>query len=225
MNSGFSEHEKGQSQGAIQEVWQALAILAAAMLLGLAYNHHSPLGVRPRQSPDTKTEPAAAGTNTQASPPLTLSNAATNAAQPAELFAALPAFESAPATASPAPVTPSGELRFPELKWPEVKALLAANQIVLVDARLAETFALTHIPGAVSLPAYSPPEQLQAFARSHPQHQRYVLYCNSDTCDMSHELATKLARQYGYTNLTLMPGGFAEYVIAEPAAAAAAPPP
>lgn len=220
MNSGMSEQSKSVGETGGRIVWQAMGILIAAGLLGIAYNHSSPLGVRwpkPKQpvTPATLNQVTAPSglpsalpsSNDRRTDPRVNEGALTN----------LPSWN--PIPTSPAvtaiPATPAGELQFPELKWPAVKALLAARQIVLIDARLAETFALSAIPGAVSLPAYSPVEDLRTFAAKHSRDTRFVIYCNSDTCDMSHELAGKLARQFGFTNLTIMPGGFAEYVIAE----------
>jgi rhodanese-related sulfurtransferase len=209
MINGMSVQSDPDRETGGRVVWQVLGILLAAVVLGIIYNQSSPLGVR-QPAPDelplsatvhrTKSDPLSAGSD----------GAMTNVSSWG--FNPTPPGRSNPA------VAPT-ELRFQELKWPAVKALLAAGQIVLVDARLAETYALSRIPGAVSLPAYSPTEQLQAFAAKHPRDTRFVIYCNSEACDMSHELAAKLARQFGYTNLALMPGGFAEYVIAESSAA------
>jgi rhodanese-related sulfurtransferase len=184
-------------------VWQAVGILAAAVVIGMVYNQTSPLGVR---KPTPPGEPPAL-TQVTSSTAASTGNAVAPTNPPGWNFQ------------PPNPATAATELRFPELKWPAVKKLLAANQIVLIDARLAETYALSRIPGAISLPAYSPVTELQAFAERFSRETRFVIYCNSESCDMSHELAAKLARQFGFTNLALMPGGFAEYVIAESGAA------
>lgn len=182
--------------------WQAGGILLAALVMGLVYNHSSPLGVRTPEPPDalpSVESPKA----THLQPPVT---------NPPPIASVQPI---TPAPTPPNPAPSAAQPQFPELKWPAVKALLAAGQIVLIDARLAETYALSRIPGAISLPAYSPVAELQAFAAKFSRDMRFVIYCNSETCDMSHDLAGKLSRQFGFTNLALMPGGFAEYVIAE----------
>lgn len=217
MNSGMSEQCKSVREAGARVVWQALGILIASGLLGIAYNHSSPLGVRwPAPKQAVTSDPVTASSGLPSAWP-SANDESTNPRINEGALTNLPGWDPVPASpvVSAIPATPAGELQFPELKWPAVKALLAAGQIVLIDARLAETFALSAIPGAVSLPAYSPVEQLRAFAAKHPRDTRFVIYCNSDTCDMSHELAGKLARQFGFTNLTIMPGGFAEYVIAE----------
>jgi rhodanese-related sulfurtransferase len=201
MSSGMAESKAAGGESGGRVAWQAAGILLAAVALGIAYNESSPLGVR-RPAPEEMPLPTA----------VKRTSSTGNESAPTNL----PGWDFPP----PPPTgrvnsAVASQTQFPELKWPAVKALQAAGQIVLIDARLAETYALSRIPGAVSLPAYSPVEQLQIFATRYPRETRFVIYCNSETCDMSHELAGKLARQFGFTNLALMPGGFAEYVIAE----------
>lgn len=203
MNSKKPEQIRAVRAAGGHIAWQAVGILAAAAVIGMVYNQTSPLGVRkptpPGESPALTdlTAPTASSTGSAVTP--------TN--PPGWNFP------------SPNPTAAVTELGFPELKWPTVKTLLAANQIVLIDARLAETYALSRIPGAISLPAYSPVAELQAFAERFSREAQFVIYCNSESCDMSHELAAKLARQFGFNNVAIMPGGFAEYVIAESGAA------
>ena len=216
------------AETSLQVALQVCGILLAAVVLGVAYNQSSPLGLRATSAGDQSALPVAIP-GAEAPPIPSVAQPGdggrrlpvSTGAKVADLNPILPA---PPVPSNQSPVAVANPPPFPELKWPAVKALLAAKQIVLIDARLKETYLLSHIPGAVSLPAYSPPEELQAFAMKYPRHTRMVLYCNSDTCEMSHELAGKLARNYGYTNLSVMPGGFAEYVIAEPGGAATAPP-
>lgn len=213
MNHELSASGKLAGQSGERVMWPAIGILAAAVVIGVVYNQVSPLGVR---KPVTTEEPALVN-QSPAIP--TAPEVSPSVSQPATTN--LPTWDFLPPPSTTVPVGPAtpamsaAEAGFPELKWPAVKALLAEKQIVLVDARLAETYALSRIPGAVSLPAYSPIAELEAFAAKYPRETRFVIYCNSESCDMSHELAAKLARHFGYTNLSLMPGGFAEYVIAE----------
>lgn len=213
MNSTMPEQNQPGRETGGHVAWQAIGILAAAVVIGIVYNQTSPLGVR---KPASLGEQTTLNNSTAVSPssslPITTPPAGSDGA-----MTNIPTWNFLPPATSgpPKPAASTTELQFPELKWPAVKALLAAGQIVLIDARLAETYALSRIPGAISLPAYSPVAELQAFAAKFSQGTRFVIYCNSETCDMSHELAAKLARQFGFTNLTIMPGGFAEYVIAE----------
>ena len=228
MNSGMPDQIEPGAETGLQIALQACGILLAAVVLGVVYNQSSPLGLRATSAEDQSASLVA--TPGAEAPPIPSVAQRGDAGRPQPVSTGdkaanlNPVLPSPPVPPNQIPVAVANPPQFPELKWPAVKALLAAKQIVLIDARLKETYLLSHIPGAVSLPAYSSPEELQAFAMKYPKDARLVLYCNSDTCDMSHELAGKLARNHGYTNLSVMPGGFAEDVIAEPGGATTAPP-
>lgn len=177
----------------------AIGILLAAVVLGVAYNSFSPLGVRAPRPEETSTVSAPSPAATIPSPPVPV------------------APPPAPAVPAPIPTPAVAQPQFPELKWAEVKTLLAQNKIVLVDARLKATYDISHIPGAISLPATSPAVELQAFATKYPKDTRFVTYCSSESCDMSLTLAQSLYKICGYTNVSHMPGGFVEYQTAEAA--------
>jgi len=174
---------------------QVVAILATAVALGLVYNVASPLGVR------------APKPESQAANPLVKSNTP-----------ALPLTASIPTNSATAPATPVALAANPSastLRWVEVKSLLAAGHVVLVDARATAAYEIEHIPGAVSLPVSSAPAEFLAFATKYPKDIAIIVYCKSDQCDESHELAETLRRDLGFTNVKEMPGGFAEYRVAE----------
>jgi rhodanese-related sulfurtransferase len=84
-----------------------------------------------------------------------------------------------------------------------------------VDAREAVYYQTEHIPGAISLPAGSPPADLIAFVTKYPRETALVVYCGSPQCPLSHQLVAVLTGQLGYSNVREMPGGFAEYRQAE----------
>jgi len=196
---------------------QVAGIIFGAFLLGAIYNQVSPLGVRP-------TRPAA----TAASPPIAVTSPnpvipRTNIFDGALLETPttpsnLMATQRPPAIAPPPRPTLPAQPIISSLTWPAVKTLLAAGKIILVDARFKVNYDLGHIPGAVLLPATSPAEELQAFAAKYPKEMALVTYCGSDTCHMSHQLAEALIKIYGFTNVSNMPGGYAEYVVANPPA-------
>ncbi len=106
------------------------------------------------------------------------------------------------------------------LPWPAVKSLLAQGQITLVDARDSLAFEAGHIPGAVSLPANALKEKLGEFATRYPKTQPLVIYCASIHCGMAHAEAVVLAEQQGYLDVREMPGGYAEWRLAETKAVA-----
>lgn len=197
-----------------QALWmQCAGILAAAGVLGLIYNSASPLRVR-APSPDETLPTSPVPTGKPSLVRTGLHNetiSLTLELPPAPVVVPAPANDP-PSTANPAPVAPG--MVIPSLKWPEVKALLDAGKIVLVDARLKANYDIGHIPGAILLPATSSADELRAFAEKHPKNTAFVTYCGSETCHMSHQLAEQLIKICGFTNVRHMPGGYAEYTIA-----------
>jgi rhodanese-related sulfurtransferase len=191
MNDGCQTMADIQTRAGNCAAKQFFAILGVAAVLGLVYNMVTPLGVRtPKPAdPTTSVPPKQNGHATS-----TNSAGVTNVT-----------------VAPDSPPHESGSA----LRWVEVKSLLAAGQIVLLDARAAAAYEIEHIPGALSLPAESQPAEFVAFVSKYPQNTAIVTYCGSDNCDLSHELAEKLRKDLGFTNVREMPGGIAEYRVAE----------
>lgn len=203
------------SNSACRKTWAQFAgILLAAIVLGVIYNNASPLRVHEIAADDSAAAPVAVIPRKSAKAPTGVHN------ETISMTLEIPSVAAAPTVPvkSAAPVAASPQLVIPSLKWPQVKALLDAGKVVVVDARLKANYDLGHIPTAVSLPANSPAEELQAFAAKYPKTTAFVTYCGSDSCHMSHQLAESLIKIYGFTNVSNMPGGFAEYTIANPAA-------
>jgi rhodanese-related sulfurtransferase len=187
------------------------AILLTAVALGVAYNSASPLGVRAPSSsgsvqdelaflgamPETENDPAIHNETIQA----LLVPSTTG--QPQLTLKRLP----------------------PAMTWREVKPLVAGGRIVLVDGRDAESFALGHIPGAVSLPMDQLQEKVSTFTAQYPKETPLVIYCASIRCQTANIQARALAELHGYSNVGGMPGGFAEWRISEPHAEPAMGPP
>jgi len=174
---------------------QVIAILGAAVALGLVYNIASPLGVR-APKPENQAAIPPVISNTPAFP----------------LIAPVPTNSASVTTTSPPLTTNASAFA---VRWGEVKHLLEAGQIVLVDGRPKTAYDIEHIPGAVSLPADSAPAEFIAFATKYPQHTAVVVYCGSDNCDAARELAEKLRTELGFANVKEMPGGLVEYRVAE----------
>jgi len=186
--------------------WQMAGILAGAILLGLTYNQISPLGVRaPRAVELAGGRPAAAGA---AAKPATARPGYVNETLAMSLEEIIP-------TPLVAMVAPPAEAGIPALTWIQVKPLLAASKIVLVDARPQSAYDFDHIPGAVSLPGTSLPADIQAFAARYSKSTAFVIYCSSDMCGVSRQLAGTLVKTAGLTNVSCMPGGYTEYLVAE----------
>lgn len=180
---------------------QCAGILLAAVVLGLLYNHASPLRVR------AMTETSATSDSTNA-PKLrgTVRNETISLS-----------FDNPTTVSAPPPAPPSGNspaVNLPALRWPEVKALLDAGKIVLLDARAKASYDSGHIPGAISLPAATPANDLRTFTERFQKTTALVTYCGADDCRLSHALAEMLVKVCGFTNVSEMPGGFAEYNLA-----------
>jgi rhodanese-related sulfurtransferase len=93
--------------------------------------------------------------------------------------------------------------------------LLDAGKIVLVDSRPKAAYDLGHIPGAVLLPSTAPLTEIRAFSEKYPKDTALVVYCNSTTCRSSQQLARQLVSLGGFRNVSEMPGGYAEYTMAQ----------
>ncbi len=115
-----------------------------------------------------------------------------------------------PGTAPLAPPPPSFKAPSP-IAWAQVKPILLDRRLVLVDARAKPMFDAGHIPGAVSLPEISPPEDIASFQKQHGASAHVVVYCSSTSCSLSFKLANKLAKDYGFTNVQFMTGGYMEW--------------
>ena len=86
-----------------------------------------------------------------------------------------------------------------------------ANPATMVfDARIPEEYAAGHLPGAFSLPVGEVDARIGAFASRLTPDTPLLLYCGNSDCADGLDLALKL-REYGFTDLTLYPGGFDEW--------------
>jgi rhodanese-related sulfurtransferase len=178
-----------------------LAVLLASVVLGLAYNASSPLGVSFSQSAPPPAKTFLTGV---AAPPAETDPSLHNETITAVVVSSGPADQPSPARSLPA-----------SLPWAEVKSLLAKNEIVLVDGRETAAYQMAHIPGALSLPLQTLADRIGAFAARYPKDKPLVIYCASIHCAIAQAEAAALTGQYGYLNVREMPGGFAEWRVAE----------
>jgi rhodanese-related sulfurtransferase len=65
--------------------------------------------------------------------------------------------------------------------------------------------------------------EIQAFASKYSRQKALVVYCASSECHLSHQMAETLVQTGGFTDVTEMPGGYAEYLAAQPRKAPAKP--
>lgn len=97
---------------------------------------------------------------------------------------------------------------FARVAWKDARPFVESGDWVLVDARDEEQFEALHIPGAVSLPANSYPEMLTFFAEDHGTNKTVVVYCGTESCDISVELALRLRDELGCSDVRILDGGF-----------------
>ncbi len=198
-------------------------ILVAALALGVAYNNVSPLGVRTARHGESLQPDGSGAGNPSAGPAVLAGDVNQTVSMSLEIAGPSPSTPPPASAINPAPVPTPPAMQFAELTWAQVKPLLAAGQIVLLDARVKAQYDLSHIPGAISFPFTSPAADVQLFALKYPKETHFVVYCGSEQCHLSHEMAEVLFKICGYPNVSEMPGGYAEYLAAELAGAGATP--
>ena len=87
----------------------------------------------------------------------------------------------------------------------EVRALLDAGaDVVVVDAREAESYARGHVPGALSVPYGN---WLEEGLPLPPRDRDVIVYCNNQDCPIG-RLWAEQAVQNGYTRVRHMKAGF-----------------
>lgn len=81
---------------------------------------------------------------------------------------------------------------------------------MVFDARVPEQYEAGHLPRALSLPVADVAHRIGTYVSQLTPETPILVYCGGADCDDALELALRL-REYGFTDLTLYPGGFAEW--------------
>src|SRR3954466_8907 len=107
-----------------------------------------------------------------------------------------------------APVVAKDEVTLEQVRaWGE--------RVLWVDARPDEQYAQRHVPDAMSLNedrwAELLPQMLQVWAPD----KRTVVYCSSQSCATSHEVATRLRKEAGIENVYVLHGGWEGWLDAQ----------
>ena len=176
----------------------AALIFLAATILGIAYNSMSPLGVRAVSPPIQAPTPAPA----VSTPARGIQNETLSLT-----------IEASTAAAIKGPSVPNN------VTWPQAKALVEKGAL-LVDTREPQAYEAGHITGAVSLPMNRFEAEIAAFKSQNPPDRLIIVYCTSSQCAISRTMAQLLMERHGFTDVRDMPGGYAEWRLAEYAAAA-----
>ena len=101
-----------------------------------------------------------------------------------------------------APSFSAGDL---ELELDQVEEL---GPVFWVDARADEDFARGHLDGAISLNVERWEELLLGFLDSWTPDATVVIYCSSQACLSSHEVAERLQDELGFEEIYVLKGGW-----------------
>jgi rhodanese-related sulfurtransferase len=83
---------------------------------------------------------------------------------------------------------------------------------IWVDARPDEEFAREHVPGAVSLNEDRWHELLPQFLATWSPDKKVVVYCSSQSCNASREVAKRLRDEAQLKNVFVLQGGWEEWL-------------
>jgi len=92
----------------------------------------------------------------------------------------------------------------------EARERVNASTGILLDARPIEQYRTGHLPGARPMPLDAVDEHLASYASLLSMDTPIWVYCSGEDCADSLDLVLNL-RTYGFTDLTLYPGGYAEW--------------
>lgn len=107
-----------------------------------------------------------------------------------------------------AAVPPSYEEGDPELlRLDQALAKFQSTEIVFIDAREPEDFALGHIPGAVNFPFDWYDEYADSVLPDLDKGREIVTYCGGADCELSLYMGRQL-RTEGYEKVTIFFGGY-----------------
>ena len=86
------------------------------------------------------------------------------------------------------------------------------SAVLWVDARPETEFARNHIPGALLLNEDGWDAQLRTFLSAWSPERKIVVYCSRQTCNASHEVAERLRKEAGLSNVYVLEGGWEEWL-------------
>ncbi|HSY53869.1 MAG TPA: rhodanese-like domain-containing protein [Opitutaceae bacterium] len=94
-------------------------------------------------------------------------------------------------------------------------ALGLAPPVIWVDARPDDEYGAGHVPGAVSLNEDRWDALLPKFLEAWQPGMRVVVYCNSQRCDASREVAVRLRHELQIDNVFVLQGGWNAWLEAQ----------
>ena len=85
------------------------------------------------------------------------------------------------------------------------------DSVLWLDARPDEQFEEGHIDGALQLNQDHWNDQLRTVLTAWAPERKVVVYCSRLTCHASHEVAERLRKEAGLTNVYVLGGGWEEW--------------
>lgn len=194
----------------------ALILFLAATALAVVYNSASPLGVRWRAGSAESAAPTPTGRANDSNETLAITSRTQRTAPSANPRVQNETLSvSVQPTTLALPNTTPAQKNIPSMTWPQVKTM--GNAIVIVDARDPTAFDAGHVPNAISLPTRLLRENIDTFTAEVPRNKPIAIYCANAKCTLSRNLAQALVEQYGYLDVRDVPGGYAEWLLNQPA--------
>ena len=86
------------------------------------------------------------------------------------------------------------------------------ENIIWVDARPDNEFARDHVPGALPLNEDRWSELLPQFLATWSPEKKVVVYCGSEGCNASREVARRLRKEAQLPNVFVLEGGWEEWL-------------
>lgn len=93
-------------------------------------------------------------------------------------------------------------------------AMRAPSDYLWIDARSAAHFANRHIPGALPLNEDAWDDLLPAVLQAWPTGQPAIVYCDSQACEASDDVANRL-REFGVAPVFILKGGWEAWLTAQ----------
>ncbi len=94
----------------------------------------------------------------------------------------------------------------------ELEDVLQLEDVFWVDARADEDFEEDHLDGALSLNEERWEEQIVYFLEAWNPDAATIVYCSSQACLRSHEVAKRLRDELGAENIFVLKGGWEKLV-------------
>lgn len=89
------------------------------------------------------------------------------------------------------------------------------DRVMWVDARPDEQYAQRHVPNALSLNEDRWGELLPQTLEAWAPDKRVIVYCSSQSCAASHEVARRLREEAGLENVYVLHGGWETWLEAQ----------